>query len=63
MIRRRSRAAGILKPIGCHTFRAMGITAYLENGGTLSFEPAVHLRDPRPLAKSLFRDRKCSRCA
>jgi len=22
-------------PIGCHTFRATGITAYLENGGTL----------------------------
>jgi len=21
--------------IGCHTFRATGITAYLENGGTL----------------------------
>jgi integrase/recombinase XerD len=22
-------------PIGCHTFRATGITAHLENGGTL----------------------------
>lgn len=35
MIRRRARGAGILTPIGCHTFRATGITAYLENGGTL----------------------------
>ncbi len=35
MIRRRARAAGILTLIGCHTFRATGITAYLENGGTL----------------------------
>lgn len=35
MIRRRARAAGILMPIGCHTFRGTGITAYLENGGTL----------------------------
>ncbi|MGA8194886.1 MAG: tyrosine-type recombinase/integrase [Acetobacteraceae bacterium] len=35
MIRRRSGAAGILAPIGNHTFRAMGITAYLGNGGTL----------------------------
>ncbi|MBX3027083.1 tyrosine-type recombinase/integrase [bacterium] len=35
MIRRRARAAGILTPIGCHTFRATGITAYLDNGGTL----------------------------
>lgn len=35
MIRRRARAAGIMAPVGCHTFRATGITAYLENGGTL----------------------------
>lgn len=35
MIRRRSNAAGIETAIGCHTFRATGITAYLENGGTL----------------------------
>jgi len=35
MIRRRARDAGILTPIGCHTFRATGITNYLENGGTL----------------------------
>jgi len=35
MIRRRARDAGIKTKIGCHTFRATGITAYLENGGTL----------------------------
>jgi len=35
MIRRRAKAAGIETAIGCHTFRATGITAYLENGGTL----------------------------
>ncbi len=35
MIKRRARAAGIATPIGCHTFRATGITAYLEGGGTL----------------------------
>jgi site-specific recombinase XerD len=28
-------AAGILSPIGCHTFRATGITAYLRNNGSL----------------------------
>jgi integrase/recombinase XerD len=27
--------AGILSPIGCHTFRATGITQYLKNGGKL----------------------------
>jgi integrase len=35
MIRRRAVAAGIYTPIGNHSFRATGITAYLENGGAL----------------------------
>lgn len=35
MIRRRAKHAGIKTKLGCHTFRATGITAYLENGGTL----------------------------
>jgi len=35
MIRRRAVAAGIMAPIGNHTFRATGITAYLGNGGAL----------------------------
>ena len=35
MIRRRAVAAGIMAPIGNHTFRATGITTYLGNGGTL----------------------------
>jgi integrase len=41
MIRRRAKAAGIKAPIGCHTFRATGITAYLENGGTLEHAQAM----------------------
>jgi site-specific recombinase XerD len=35
MIRRRAKEAGIETLIGCHTFRATGITTYLQNGGTL----------------------------
>ena len=35
MIYRRARVAGIATQIGCHTFRATGITIYLTNGGTL----------------------------
>jgi integrase len=35
MIRRRAAEAGIETEIGCHTFRATGITAYLKNGGKL----------------------------
>ncbi len=35
MIRRRAADAGIKTRIGCHTFRATGITEYLRNGGKL----------------------------
>ena len=35
MVRRRAKDAGIRTAIGCHSFRATGITNYLENGGTL----------------------------
>ena len=44
MIRRRAAGAGILAPIGNHTFRATGITAYLANGGALEHaqEMAAH---------------------
>ncbi len=35
MIRRQALAAGIKTEIGCHTFRATGITAYLKHGGRL----------------------------
>jgi site-specific recombinase XerD len=35
MIGRRSDAAGIRTKIGCHSFRATGITEYLRNGGKL----------------------------
>ena len=35
MIRRRAITAGIFAPIGNHSFRATGITAYLANGGAL----------------------------
>lgn len=35
MIKRRARDAGLPETISCHTFRATGITAYLENGGAI----------------------------
>jgi len=41
MIRRRAAAAGIKTKIGCHSFRATGITAYLRNGGTLEKAAAM----------------------
>jgi len=35
MIKRRARQAGLTTRVCCHTFRATGITAYLQNGGSL----------------------------
>ena len=44
MVRGRARAAGITTEVCNHTFRGTGITAYLENGGTLekARQMAVH---------------------
>jgi integrase/recombinase XerD len=44
MVRHRAAAAGIHAPIGNHSFRATGITAYLANGGALEHaqEMAAH---------------------
>jgi integrase len=41
MIKRRAKAAGLSDRVCCHTFRATGITAYLENGGTIENAQAI----------------------
>ncbi|CAH2605992.1 Tyrosine-type recombinase/integrase (plasmid) [Rhodovastum atsumiense] len=41
MIGRRATAAGVATRIGCHSWRARGITAYLENGGLLEHAQAM----------------------
>lgn len=41
MIKRRAKAAGLSDRISCHTFRATGITTYLENGGTIEKAQAI----------------------
>lgn len=41
MIQRRAAGLGFRVRIGCHTFRATGITAYLEAGGTLENAQAM----------------------
>ena len=41
MIKRRARQAGLPSSTSCHTFRATGITAYLENGGTIENAQAI----------------------
>jgi integrase/recombinase XerD len=37
IIVRRAKKAGLLTRLGCHTFRATGITVYLLNGGRLEY--------------------------
>jgi len=41
MIQRRARDAGIATKISCHSFRATGITTYLQNGGKLEVAQAM----------------------
>ncbi len=41
MIKRRASQAGLPASTCCHTFRATGITAYLENGGTIENAQAI----------------------
>ncbi|MBV9825351.1 MAG: tyrosine-type recombinase/integrase [Alphaproteobacteria bacterium] len=41
LIRRRAAEAGFKQKLGCHVFRATGITAYLEAGGTLENAQAM----------------------
>jgi len=50
MVRRRAKAAGITTQVCNDTFRGTGITAYLENGGTLekARQMAAHASLPCP---------------
>jgi integrase len=41
MIKRRAKAAALPYSTCCHTFRATGITTYLENGGTLEHAQTI----------------------
>jgi integrase len=41
MVKRRAGAAALSEKTSCHSFRATGITAYLENGGTIENAQAI----------------------
>ena len=45
MIKRRARQAELSSNIGCHTFRATGITAYLSNGGSVEHAQKIAAHD------------------
>jgi integrase/recombinase XerD len=53
MILRRARDAGLDADVCCHTFRATGITAYLENGGTLENAQAMAAHEARVRRSSM----------
>jgi len=53
MMRRRAVAAGIHAPIGNHTFRATGITAYFGNGGALEHAQSMAAHES-PRATKLY---------
>jgi integrase/recombinase XerD len=62
MVKRRARVAGLSERTCCHTFRATGITAHLEDGGTI--EDVQHLAghaDPRTTRHFYRRSRKVTR--
>jgi site-specific recombinase XerD len=53
MIKRRAKAAGLPASTSCHTFRATGITAYLDNGGTIENAQAIAAH-ASPLTTKLY---------
>jgi integrase/recombinase XerD len=56
MVRRRAADAGIETAIGCHTFRATGITDYLTNGGRI--EVAQRMAGHSNAKTTAFYDRR-----
>ena len=57
MIKRRAEAAGLPYSTCCHTFRATGITTYLQNGGTLEHAQTIANHES-PRTTKLY-DRTC----
>jgi integrase/recombinase XerD len=47
-VKRRARQAGLPQTACCHTFRATGITTYLQTGGTIEHAQQIaHHESPR----------------
>jgi integrase/recombinase XerD len=57
MVKRRSAAAGLSAAITCHSFRATGITAYLENGGALEKAQSIAAHESPRTTKLYDRSR------
>jgi integrase/recombinase XerD len=59
MIVRRAREAGIITALGCHTFRATGITVYLLNGGLLEYAQQMAAHESARTTKLYDRRNDC----
>ena len=57
MIKRRAQAIGLPEEICNHTFRATGITAYLENGGTIEHAQQIACHESPKTTKLYDRTR------
>ena len=59
MVKRRAKEAGLPENTCNHTFRATGITAYLENGGTIENAQAIAAHESPRTTKLYDRRQKC----
>lgn len=64
MVKRRLRRAGISDPLCNHSFRAMGLTAYIENGGNLEgAQDLANHADARTTRLYIRQERKITQSA
>lgn len=64
MVKRRLRRAGITDPLCNHSFRAMGLTAYIENGGNLEgAQDLANHADARTTRLYIRQERKITQSA
>lgn len=62
MIKNHARNVGLPEAIGCHTFRATGITTYLENGGSIENAQAIANHESPRTTKLYDRTDDRARC-
>ena len=41
LVEKRAKASGILKRVCCHSFRATGVTEYMNSGGTIEIAQRI----------------------
>ena len=41
LVEKRAKATGILKQVCCHSFRATGVTEYMNSGGTIEIAQRI----------------------